>query len=76
MNEAFLFDYDHERVMKKTENSIREESYEKGLTKGIEEGSHQEKVEIAKNLLKMKMIPQDIANATGLSIEEIESIQK
>ena len=75
MDEAFLFDYDHEKVRKKTENSIREESLRKGIEQGIERGSKEKQVEIAKKLLSMKLSLEDISEATGLTIEEITSLK-
>ena len=71
MDEAFLFDYDHEKVRKKTENSIREES----LRKGIEQGIEQEKQEIAKNMLSKNMELNLISELTGLTIEEINNLK-
>ncbi len=71
MNEAFLFDYDHEKVMKKTENSIREESYGKGLEKGAKE----KQIEIAKAMLAKQIDIKIISECTGLSIAEIQKME-
>ena len=45
-----------------------------GYDKGIERGIKKEKLEIAKRLKKMNMSLLDIEKATGLSVEEIESL--
>lgn len=42
---------------------------------GIQQGEKKNQIEIAKKLLKMKMKIDDIANVTGLSIEEIKSLK-
>ena len=43
---------------------------------GIEEGSNQKQIEIAKKLLDKNMDIQDIADATGLSLDKINSLNK
>ena len=49
---------------------------EKGINKGKNEGKKQKQIEIAQNLLKMGMKISEISEATGLTIEEIEQINK
>ena len=49
---------------------------EKGIKEGMEKGKKEKEIEIAKSLLKMDMKPEDIAIATGLSIDEIISLIK
>ena len=51
MDEEFKLYYNAEAVRKKTENSIKIESFQNGLDKGFSQGIEQEKLEIAKNLL-------------------------
>jgi len=41
-----------------------------------EEGRNDSKVEIAKNLLNTNLTLEEISNSTGLSLEEIKSLQK
>ena len=53
------------------EMNIRYSGYIDGKAEGKAEG----KTEIARNLLKKKMSIQDIAEVTGLSIEEIEKLK-
>ena len=43
---------------------------------GFEEGESKKQIEIAKNLLKMKMDVNDISKATGLAIDEINLLIK
>ena len=45
-----------------------------GISKGIEQGSQNKQIEIAKNMLNQNMDVNLISNVTGLSIEEIESL--
>ena len=66
MDEKFLFDYDHEKVRKKTENSIREESFRKG--------SESEKIEIAKNMIAKNINIETISECTGLTIDEVKNL--
>ena len=47
----------------------------KGKAIGRAEGKKEQKIEIAKNMLKKQMSIQDIADITGLSPEEIESLK-
>jgi len=52
-----------------------EEGMEKGLKKGKEQGIKKEKRNIAKNMLTLGLSKTQIAQATGLSITEIENIK-
>lgn len=75
MDEEFKIHYDQEAVRRKTENSIRKESYEKGLEQGEEKGKEKKQTEIVRNLLKLGTISiEDISKATGLTIEEIKRL--
>ena len=51
-----------------------DEGLEQGLERGIDIGRVEEKIEIAKNLLKMGISICDVSKGTGLSIEEIEKL--
>jgi len=47
-----------------------------GLREGIEQGMEQRNIELAKNLLEMNVLSlEQISQATGLSINEIEQLQ-
>lgn len=78
----------HQREMYiQNEMAINEEKYEqgkaegraegmkKGRAEGLKEGKLREKIEIAKNLLKIGLSMEQISQATGLSSEEIERLK-
>ena len=79
MDEEFKIHYDQEAVRKKTENSIRKESYEKGLVQGIEQGiekgMEQKNMEIVKNMLKNNIDIKTISECTGLPVEDINNLK-
>ena len=52
-----------------------QEGIEQGREEGREEGEHQKALETARNLLKMGLIIEQIAQATGLDVEEVTKIQ-
>ena len=45
-----------------------------GISQGISQGEHQAKIEIAKNLLAMKLSIEQVAQGTGLSVDEIKKL--
>ena len=49
---------------------------ELGKKEGLEQGKAEEKIEIAKELLKMKLNDEDIAKATGLTSNEIMQLKE
>ena len=53
----------------------REEGRQEGLEEGLAEGALQKAIETAKNLLLMQLSIEQIAQATGLSIDEIEQLK-
>ena len=65
-----------QRIADLRQKAIMDEKaiYEKGLEKGIMEGSQKEKIEIAKKMLELKIDKETIAEATGLTEQEIEKI--
>ena len=57
------------------EATIIYEATEKGMKQGIQQGAQEKAVENAKNFLKMKLgTVEQIAQGTGLSIEEVEKL--
>ena len=52
----------------------RLEGRSEGIAQGFSEGSRQKAIETAKNLLALGLSVEDIAQATGLSKEEVESV--
>ncbi|MFD3157040.1 hypothetical protein ACFIJ5_09290 [Haloimpatiens sp. FM7330] len=57
-------------------NGAKEEGRKEGIKEGKKEGRKEEKIEIAKNLLVIGMKLEKIANVTGLSTEEIKSLNQ
>ena len=53
-----------------------EQGIELGKKDGLEQGKAEEKIEIAKELLKMKLNDEDIAKATGLTSNEIMQLKE
>ena len=54
----------------------QEQREDDAMARGEEKGKQEEKIEIAKNLLKKNILIEIITDATGLSNEEIEKIRK
>jgi predicted transposase/invertase (TIGR01784 family) len=48
---------------------------DEGLKEGLKEGRDEAKIETARNLLKMKLSVEQISQATGLTVEEIQSLK-
>ena len=53
----------------------RSEGLVQGRSEGIAQGSYQTKIETAKNLLDLGLSIENIAQATGLSKQEVEAIK-
>ena len=49
-------------------------AFAKGISQGLSQGSRQAKLETAKNLLQFGLSREKIAQATGLTTDEVESI--
>ena len=53
----------------------REEAFEKGVSKGIQQGEYQAKIETAKNMLAESLGSlEQISKITGLSVDEITKL--
>ena len=76
MDEEFKLHYNAEAVKRKTENSIKKESYQHGLEDGIEEGSKKEKLEIAQAMLNDGDSIDKVSRITGLTVEKIEKLSE
>ena len=72
MDEEFKLHYNAEAVKRKTENSIKKESYQHGL----EDGSKQKEIEMAQAMLKDIQDYEFISKYTGLTVEEIEKLSE
>ena len=77
-NDEFRVLYDAEKMRRKEINSARldgyDDGYDAGKTKGLEEGAKEEKIEIAKNLIKKGVSFEIVSESTGLSIGELEKL--
>ncbi len=51
-----------------------EQGLEKGMEQGLEKGKLNEKIEIAKNMIKIGVDINIISNATQLSIDQIKKL--
>ena len=54
----------------------KQEGIKEGETRGVEKGREENKIEIAKKMLSMKMAVNDIVEATGLSKDEVEKLKE
>ena len=79
-NDEFRVLYDVEKMRRKEINSARldgyDDGYDAGKIKGLEEGAKEEKIEIAKNLIKKGVSFEIVSESTGLSIGELEELNK
>mgnify|MGYP003418241220 CR=1 FL=1 len=64
------YDYDTDIAVQ------REEAYEDGLSKGLQQGVYQEKLETAKNLFHLGLSIEQISTVTGLSLETIQQLSE
>ena len=66
------------RIIELREKAIRDEHaiYEKGVNDGVEKGSKEKELQIAKNMLKKGIKESDIKEITGLTKEEIEELKR
>ena len=86
-DEAMRHEAQQREMYLQNEKAINEERYEQGIKegkeqgikegmeKGKEQGKKEEKIGIAKNLLSINLPLEQIAVATGLSVDEIKSIK-
>ena len=56
------------------EQDAEKRGYKAGITDGIEQGMEQKAFETAQNLLTMHLSLDNIAKATGLSMETLEKL--
>lgn len=57
------------------QKAIEDAGFDKGLKAGMQVGIKQEKIAIAKNMKKQNIDIEIICKVTGLSIEEIRSLE-
>ena len=67
-----------QRIIELREKAIRDEHaiYEKGVNDGVEKGSKEKELQIAKNMLKKGIKESDIKEITGLTKEENEELKR
>lgn len=74
----FVGYYDIEEARKQETEDIKETylgiGIEKGMKQGIEKGSKEKQIEIAKNLMSLNVSIDNIMKATGLSEEELSEL--
>lgn len=59
----------------RVERTLQQDSFEQGVEKGIEKGQYKEKLAIAHNLLSMGLPIEQVVQATGLTKEQINSME-
>ena len=66
------YDYATDIAVQRAEE--RKIAYTEGKSLGLAEGSHQAKLETARNLLVIGLSIENIAKATGLTVQEVETL--
>ena len=74
--------YDAEEVERKVWNTKllyatkvgTEEGMKQGIKKGIEQGKNEAQIQTAQKLIKMGLSKEQIVEATGLSIEQLNNL--
>lgn len=64
-----------EQLMKELENKAMEDGTSIGIKQDIEQGRNDEKISIAKNMIKLGIKIDDISKATGLKVDEIKNLK-
>ena len=67
-------DYAKQSGLQKGIEIGKQQGLEQGIEQGLEQGREQEKIQTAKRLKELKVPIQTIAEATNLSIKEIEEL--
>ena len=70
--QSFMSYEEDQRLIQNTEKKI---AYKDGIAQGIEQGSQNKQIEIAKNMLRDTKDYQLISKYTGLSIEDIKKLE-
>jgi predicted transposase/invertase (TIGR01784 family) len=64
--------YEYRGIRMQDELGAIEHAHQRGLEMGLERGAMQKAIETAINLSKMGLNTEQISQATGLSVEEVE----
>ena len=67
--------HDEAQALYHAEQEGIQKGIQQGIQQGIQKGAAEEKLEIARNLLKINLPLEQISKATGLTIAEIENLQ-
>ena len=67
--------HDEAQALYHAEQEGIQKGIQQGIQQGIQKGAAEEKLEIARNLLKINLPLEQISMATGLTIAEIENLQ-
>ena len=70
---SFMTYEEDQRLIQNTEKKM---AYEEGISQGISQGIEQEKLEIAKNMLKEKLDIATISRMTGLDADTLKKLSK
>ena len=70
---SFMTYEEDQRLIQNTEKKM---AYDEGISQGISQGIEQEKLEIAKNMLKEKLDIATISRMTGLDADTLEKLSK
>ena len=68
--------FDQENMREMIRNTELEEAHDSGVAVGIEQGSKEKAIEIAKNFIKMDLPDNVISEGVELPIEEIKALHK
>lgn len=71
-----ILDY-NQMVLEATENGLQkgmEQGLAEGLKQGLKQGKHKKAIQIAKSMLLKNFTPDIISEITGLSLNEIHSL--
>ena len=74
-NEGFINDFTKEQEAMLMHNTAKKIAYKEGESFGMEEGERKSRLEIAKNLITLKIPEEQIVIATGLTLKELESLK-
>ena len=78
---ALLYDeeekkaYENKCILEDAIEDAKENGYSSGYDSGKSDGISNEKINIAKNMLKKNMSMEDISDVTGLTIDEINNLK-
>ena len=70
------YDYDTDIAVQRQESLMigMQQGIQQGMQQGFFNGAYQAKLETAKNLLQIGLSIENIAKATGLTVQEVENL--